>query len=114
MGVGVAGIEGDGAAVRVDRAVEPAVRLQHDAEIAVPVRLVGRERDAPRDERQRLVVASLLMREHAGVVECARMVGRNREHAAVQLAGLGEPLVLLQQDRERDRLFERQLTRRRL
>jgi hypothetical protein len=40
------------------------------------------------------------------------MIGCRLERAAVQFAGLDELLVLLQQDREGDRLIERQLARR--
>ena len=54
------------------------------------------------------------MREHAGVVQRVRMIGGGLEHAAVELVGFGELFVLLQQDRERDRLLERQLARRSL
>ena len=39
--------------------VQPAVRLEDDSEVAVPVRLVGREREAPLDERDSFVVAAL-------------------------------------------------------
>ena len=106
------GIDGDRTPVRGDRRLQPVVRLEDDAEVAAPVRLIGREREAALDERERFVVAPLLMREHAGVVQRTGMIGCGLEHAAVQLVGLGELLVLLQEDRERDRLLERQLTRR--
>ena len=96
----------------VDCGLQPAVRLQDDAEIAVPVRLLGREREAALDQRNGFVAAPLLVREHAGVVQRTRMIGRGLEDSAVQLVRLGELLVLLQKDRERDRLLERQLTRR--
>ena len=61
----------------------------------------------------RFVVASLLMCEHAGVVQRAWMVGRRLEHAAVHLVGLDQLPVFLQMDRDRDRLLERQLAARR-
>ena len=92
--------------------VQPVVRLEDDAEVAVPVRLIGHEREAPLDERDGFVVPPLLMREHAGVVQRSGMIGSGLEHPAVHLVGLDELLVLLQQDREGDRLLERQLTRR--
>src|SRR6266545_5402627 len=112
MRVRVARIDGDRTPVRVDRSFQPGVRLEDDAEVTVPVRLIGHERKAALDERQRFAVASLLMREHAGVVQRTRMIGCSLEYAAVHLLGLDELLVLLQKDRERDRFLERQLTRR--
>jgi hypothetical protein len=112
MGVRVARIDGDRTPVRVDCEVQPFVRLEDDAEVAVPVRLIGHERDASLDEREGLVVPPLLMREHTGVVQRTRMIGCSLEYPAVHLVGLNELLVFLQNDRERDRLLERQLTRR--
>jgi len=41
MGVGVARIDGDRTPIRIDGAVQPVVRLENDAEVAVPVRLIG-------------------------------------------------------------------------
>jgi hypothetical protein len=98
--------------VRVDCALQPVVRLEDDAEVAVPIRLIGHQREAPLDERERFAVPPLLMREHTRVVQRTRMIGCRLEHSAVYLVGLGPLLVLLQKDRERDRLLERQLTRR--
>jgi len=46
MGIGVARIDGDRTPVRVDGAVPPVVGLEDDAEIAVPVRLIG-QREGP-------------------------------------------------------------------
>ena len=112
VGVGVAGIEGDRMPVRGDRRLQPSVRLEHDAAVAAPVRLVGREREAALDQRERFVVAPLLVREHAGVMQRTGMIGRGLDDAAEQLVGLGELLVLLQDDRERDRFLDRQRTRR--
>ena len=112
MGVRVTWIDGDGAPVGVDCAVKPVCRLQDDAKVAVPVCLIGYEREAPLDERKRFVVPSLLMRKNAGVVQRTRMIGCSLEDPAVQLVGLDELLVLLQKDRERDRFLDRQLTRR--
>ena len=60
----------------------------------------------------RFVAPPLLMREHARIVQRVRMVGRRLEHAAIQLLGLDELLIFLQQDGERHRLLERQLARR--
>ena len=69
VGVRVVRIDGDRASVRLNCAVQPVVRLEDDAEVAAPVRLIGHERDAPLDEREGFVVPPLLMREHAGVVQ---------------------------------------------
>ena len=107
----VARVDRDRAAIGVDRLAKPCGRLQHDAEIAVPVGFVGLKREASLDQRKGLVVSLLLMREQAGIVQCARVVGRGLEHAAVDLVRRCVFLVLLQQDRDRDRLFERQLAR---
>ena len=109
--VGVLGIGGDRAPIRLDRSVEPSVGLQNDAEVAVPVRLIGREREAPADQREGIVIATLLMREYAGVVQRTRMIGCGLEHAAVNVVGLGELPVFLQKDRERNRFLKRQLAR---
>ena len=70
--------------------------LEDDAEIAAPVRLIGHEREAPLDEREGFIVPPLLMREHASVVQRARMIRCRLEHAAVELPGLDELLVSLQ------------------
>jgi hypothetical protein len=69
VGVRVTRIDGDRAPVSIDREVQPRVRLQDDAEIAVPVRLIRHEREAPLDQCKGFVVAALLMRKHAGVVQ---------------------------------------------
>ena len=114
VGVGVTGIDRDRAPVQLDRRFQPALRLEDDAAVAAPVRLVGREGEAALDQREGFAVAPLLVREQAGVVQRTRMIGRGLEHPAVDGVGLGELLVLLQQDRERHRFLERQLTRRRV
>jgi hypothetical protein len=74
-------------------------------------RLRRLKREASPDQRKGLVVSLLLMREQAGIVQCARMIGRGIKHAAVDFMRRSVFLVLLQQDRDRDRLFERQLAR---
>jgi hypothetical protein len=74
--------------------------------------LIGRDREAPLDEREGFIVSPLLMREHAGVMQRTRMIRCLLEHAAVQFPGLDELLVLLQKDRQRNRFLERQLARR--
>ena len=95
----------------VDRRVQPAADLEDNAEVAAPVGFVGRKREASLDQRKGFVVAPLLMREQAGIVQCTRVIGRGLEHAAVDLMRRRELLVLLQQDRERHRFLERQLAR---
>jgi hypothetical protein len=80
--------------------------------IAAPIRLAGRQRQAALDQCEGFVIATLLMREHAGVMQRAGMIGRRLDHPAVQLVGLGKLLVFLQKDRKRDRFLERQRTRR--
>ena len=114
MGVRVPWIDRDRAAVGVDCRLQPAGRLQDDAEVAVAVGPIGLEREALLDQRDGFVAAPLLVREHAGVVQRAGVIRRRLEHAAEQFAGCGELVVLLQQDCELDRLVQRQLARRRL
>ena len=53
----------------VHRLFQVVARLENDAEIAVPVGLIGRELETAPHERDRLVPASVLVREHAEVVE---------------------------------------------
>jgi hypothetical protein len=74
--------------------------------------LIRHERDASLDEREGLLVSPLLVREQAGVVQRPRMIGCHFEHTAINLARCNELLVFLQKDRDRNRLFERQLARR--
>src|SRR5687767_10593352 len=66
--------------VRVDCQIEPVVRLEDDTEIAVPVRLLGDERNASLDERNGVLVSPFLMREHAGVVQGSRMIGHGLQY----------------------------------
>ena len=75
MGIRVARIDGDRTPVRIDCEVQPVVRLEDDAEVAVPVRLIGHERETPLDEREGFVGPPLFMREHTGVVQRTRMIG---------------------------------------
>jgi hypothetical protein len=74
--------------------------------------LIRHERDASLDEREGLLVSPLLVREQAGVVQRPGMIGCHFEHTAINLARRNELLVLLQKDRDRNRLFQRQLVRR--
>ena len=88
-------------------------RLKDDAQVVVAVRAIGISARLRSIERDRFVAPSLLMRQDAGVVQRGGMIRGRLEHAAIQLLGLDELIVLLKQDRERDRLVERQLARRR-
>jgi hypothetical protein len=64
------------------------------------------------DQREGFGIAPLLMREHPGIMQRTRMIGESLEYSAVDFLSVGELLVLLQKNRERHRLLERQLTRR--
>ncbi len=63
MGVGVPRVDRYRALVFTDRVVEPAMRLQNDGVIAVPVSLIRSQREALLDEVDRLVTSSLLVGE---------------------------------------------------
>ena len=71
IGVGVTRINGLAHQWKFDCEVQPAVRLEDEAEVAVPVRLIGHAREAPLDECQSFVVPPLLMRKHTRVVQRA-------------------------------------------
>ena len=73
VGVGVLRIDRYRAFIFTDGFVEPAVRLQNDGVIAMPVSLIRRQREALLDESDRLVTAPLLVGEQAGVVQRVRM-----------------------------------------
>ena len=60
----------------------------------------GLELEAPLDQRYGLVAAALLLREHAGEVQRAGMLGRDLEDAAVDLRGRRQLLGLLERDRD--------------
>ena len=62
--VGVLRIERDRALVRAGRPVQLESILQHDAQVAVPVRPLGLELEAPLDQRDRLLALRLLVGEH--------------------------------------------------
>ena len=108
VGVRVVRVEGDRPLVRRDRLVQPEAILQHDPEVAVPVGPIGLELEAPRDQRDGVVVQLLLMREHTGEVQRAGMVGRDLEDASVDLRSRRPLLGLLQRDRDRQRLVDAQ------
>jgi hypothetical protein len=66
VGVGVPGIDRDRPAVGADGRLQPAAGLRGDPEVVVVVRAIGLEREALLDERDGLVAAPVLVREHAG------------------------------------------------
>jgi len=52
------------------------------------------------------------MRKHARKVQRTGMIGCRLEYAAVELVGLNELPVFLQENRDRNRFLERQFARR--
>ena len=60
MSVRTARIDGDCASVGVDRLVQPAGRLEDDPEVAIVIRAIGCQRQAPIQESDRFFVPSLL------------------------------------------------------
>ncbi len=110
--VRVAGVDLNGAFVLGDRIPESAVGLQNNPEIAMPVRLIRAEREALPDEVDGVIGSALLVRQQAGVVKSVWMVWRHIEHPGIELLCLGQVMLLLQLDRQRDGLVDRQLPRR--
>ena len=102
-------IERDRTPEGMHRFVQAAARLEDDAEVAVPVGHGGRERKAVLDERERLVLAALLMREHTGVVHGIRVIGNLLEDGAIDVFGRGQVPVLLAPDRDRHRVIDGQV-----
>jgi hypothetical protein len=109
VGIRVALVDGDRTLVGVDRGFQLAGRLEDDAQVAVAIRPIRRERQAALDEHDRFVASPLLMREYAGIVQRIMIIRVDLEHPAIQLLRFDELIILLQQDGERDRLVERQL-----
>src|ERR1700742_2317230 len=108
---GVAGIEFNGAFVLGNRVAESATGLQNDSKIAVPVRLIRAECETLPDEVDGFIGSALLVRQQAAVVKGVRMLRRHVEHACIQLFRLGQVVLLLQQNRQRDGLVDRQRPR---
>ena len=108
MGVGVIRIECNRMLERDDRLVQLEPILEDDPEIAVPVRLIGLELETSPEQSKGLVAARLLMGENAREMKRAGMVGRGLEDPAVDLPRGCPLLVLLQDDRDRQRLVEAQ------
>jgi hypothetical protein len=74
--------------------------------------LIGDNREALLDERDRLVALPLLVRQDTGKVQHVGMIGYELENPAIDILGLGELLVLVEADRERHRLLEREIAHR--
>jgi hypothetical protein len=108
VGVGVSRLECDRPLVRRDRLVEPEPILEDDPEVAVPVRPLGLELEAPLDQSDGLIAAGLLVSENPREVQGARIVGRDLEDRAVELSSRRPLLALLQRDRDRQRFVEAQ------
>src|SRR4029450_3980147 len=111
MGIRMAWIDCDRTPVGGDCQVQLGVRLEYDAKVAVPVRLIGHKREASLDKLDGFADLPLLMRQHTRVVQRAGMIGRNLKDAAVQFVSFREMLVLLQEDGERHRFLESQFPR---
>jgi hypothetical protein len=99
-------VEGERLLVGGDRLVQAEAVLQDDPEVAVPVGAIGLERQAPLDQRDRVVAMCLLMCEDAREVQGGGMVGSNLEDAAVDLRGRRPLLGLLERNRDRQRLVD--------
>ena len=110
--VSVAGVEFNGAFVLGDRIPESAVGLQNNPEIAMPVGLIRAESEALPDEFDGFIGSALLVRQQAGVVQSVWMVWRHIEHPSIELLCLVHVMLLLQLNRQRDGLVDRQLPRR--
>jgi hypothetical protein len=104
----VNGIERNRVLVCRDRLVQLEPILENDPEIAVPVRPLGLELEASLDQPDGLLAPFLLMGEHSREVQRAGVVGRGLEEPAVDLTGGRPLLVLLERDRDRQRLVEAQ------
>ena len=109
--VGVAGVDRNGAFVLGDRLLESAVGLKNDPQIAVPVSLIRAEFQALPDEVDGFIGSTLLVRKQAGVVQGVLVLRRHLEHAGVDQFRLGQVMLLLQLDGQRDGLVDRQLLR---
>jgi hypothetical protein len=85
--------------------------LKNDPQIAVPVSLIRAEIQTPPDEVDGLIGSTLLVRKQAGVVQGVLVLRRHLEHAVVDEFRLGQVMLLLQLDGQRDGLVDRQLLR---
>ena len=108
MGIGVIRIECNSTLERGDRLVQLEPIPEDDPQVAVPVRPIGLELETSPDQSNGLVAAPLLMGQNTGEVQRAGMVGRSFEDPAVDLLRGRPLLVLLQHDRNRQRLVEAQ------
>src|SRR5262249_2033419 len=80
-------------------------------EVAVAIGSIGSQREAALDERDRFVTPPLLLRQDAGIVQSVRVIRSRFEDAAIQLPGFRELIVLLEKDRDPDRLVYGELAR---
>src|SRR5688572_20469489 len=103
-------VKGNGPLVGANGLIETALDLEGDTEVAVPIGYVWRCGETLLDERDGLLVSTLLIGEDTSVVQGERMVRGNLEDLLVERARLVQLVGLLQADRNHDRLFETQLS----
>src|SRR5262249_20652025 len=101
----------DGPFVLGYRVAESATGLQNYSKIAVPVRLVRAECEALPDEVDGVIGSALLVCQQTGVVQGVWVLRHHVEHAGIQLFRLGQVMLLLQLDRQRAGLVDRQRPR---
>ncbi len=82
------------------------LRLENDAEIAIPIRMAGRELEASVDERYSVVTAPLLMSKHTSEMQRLGMIGRNFKNTFIQFLRLSQLRVFLKDNGDRQRLTE--------
>src|SRR4029450_13790787 len=80
--------------------------LQHDAEVAVTIRLERRTLETPADEAKRFLVVPAFVREDARAVKPGRIVRLEVEHRAAHLVGIVEASLLHPLDGKRHRLVD--------
>jgi hypothetical protein len=102
-------IERNRSTERLHRCLELAVRLQDDAEIAVPVWLFRHALEAAPNEIQRLIVAATLVREYAVIMERVWMIGLELQHRVANRVGVAEAALLHLRHGDLDRLLDRDL-----
>jgi len=108
VGVRVVRIERDRVLVGGDRLVQREPVLEDDPEVAVPVRPLGFELEAPLDQGDGPLASRLLVGEDTREMQRVGVVGRDFEDLPVDLSRDRPLLGLLQRDRDRQRLVETQ------
>ena len=108
----MSGIEDDRALVGFDRFVELPRLLKNDAEVAMPVRRIWRERQALPNELNAFIPAAALVREHASEVQGSRIRRIDLENFLVDDVGLVAPAVVMKPDGDLNGLSHRQFARR--